>query len=1033
MEHDPHERIALAIAHAAHLLPAQGPIGVFVHHNTLHAFEHLPFEEAVEEAASLLFVQPWLSEARYHDELGRGRIAVRDVDAVLAAEFPPEEAAHPIAGGRLTRGVLRRLLLVHGVPPARGATLRWTLAETPCLARVRDGVTPAARARLIAATRSWLAPSMIRGEVHEALRQGAPGSHEVEPWPLPADVPGIAALLDRDPERLAVATLWLACRAATAASPDTPDERLRRVRHRGMLFDAIGVDTDDLVHPIVVRLCAAFLDQGLAYWPLPDRAQGLYHTFLRLYGQPLGSPEPWLSGLAAELRAEAAAGLTPLASIARSLADLGIAPEEEGDYIRRALLTLRGWAGMVHQMVERPDRAPVSAPPASLADLLAVRLILDRRAVRHVARTSAGYDGPLAGLRAALAGRTPTGPPAGALERAWLLFQVAQVAGLAAPDLEAAGPSGVAEILSEIAAFPPLVRRRLLHRAYERRHRVEVLDAVATHARVAPSAPSGPAHRPALQLVLCIDERCESLRRHLEEQGPQIETFGTPGFFSVPMYYRGAEDAHAVPLCPVNIRPQHRVEEVVAGEPPAVHDRRERVRHRLGRLSVEMDVATRTLARGGLLTAGLGFVAAVPLVARVLFPRLTARLQRASADARRGTAATRLALERTSDEPHPVHGLRGFSVAEMTAIVARQLEDIGMIGPRACPIAPLVAIVGHGSSSLNNPHESAHDCGACGGGRGGPNARAFAQMANDPRVRAALAEDGVVLPADTVFVGAYHNTCDDSVTLYDTDLAPASHQEHFVALRLALDEARTLDAHERCRRFEAVSLAATPAEALAHVEARSEDLAQPRPEYGHATNAVCVVGRRERTRGLFLDRRAFLVSYDPTGDADGAILERILPPVAAVGAGINLEYWFSYVDPTGYGCGTKLPHNITGFVGVMDGHASDLRTGLPWQMVEIHEPVRLLVVVETTAAALLAVAAKNETVGRLVTNGWVQLATLSPRSGAIEVFEGDRFVPYEPESAALPAVRASVDWYAGRRDPLPAARIESGLQRVGEG
>ena len=55
--------------------------------------------------------------------------------------------------------------------------------------------------------------------------------------------------------------------------------------------------------------------------------------------------------------------------------------------------------------------------------------------------------------------------------------------------------------------------------------------------------------------------------------------------------------------------------------------------------------------------------------------------------------------------------------------------------------------------------------------------------------------------------------------------------------------------------------------ALRHVEERSEHLAEPRPEYGHCTNAVCVVGRRSLTRGLFLDRRAFLVSYDANRDA----------------------------------------------------------------------------------------------------------------------------------------------------------------------
>src|SRR5438270_208884 len=66
-------------------------------------------------------------------------------------------------------------------------------------------------------------------------------------------------------------------------------------------------------------------------------------------------------------------------------------------------------------------------------------------------------------------------------------------------------------------------------------------------------------------------------------------------------------------------------------------------------------------------------------------------------------------------------------------------------------------------------------------------------------------------------------------------------------------------------------------------------------------------------------------------------------------AGINLEYFFSYIDPAGYGCGSKLPHNVTSLLGVMDGAQSDLRTGLPWQMVEIHEPSRLSIVVEGSA------------------------------------------------------------------------------------
>src|SRR5262249_50376835 len=183
-------------------------------------------------------------------------------------------------------------------------------------------------------------------------------------------------------------------------------------------------------------------------------------------------------------------------------------------------------------------------------------------------------------------------------------------------------------------------------------------------------------------------------------------------------------------------------------------------------------------------------------------------------------------------------------------------------------------------------------------------------------------------------------------------------------------EALHRNAHERARRFHSASLALSLDEARAHLENRAEDLAQVRPEWGHATNAICVVGRRERTRGLFLDRRAVLVSYDPTqDDAEGSILARILAAAVPVCAGISLEYYFCRVDPARCGCGTKLPHNITALVGVMDGAASDLRTGLPWQMVEIHEPVRLLIVVETTAAALLRLMGRNEMIGRLVRNG----------------------------------------------------------------
>ncbi len=147
-----------------------------------------------------------------------------------------------------------------------------------------------------------------------------------------------------------------------------------------------------------------------------------------------------------------------------------------------------------------------------------------------------------------------------------------------------------------------------------------------------------------------------------------------------------------------------------------------------------------------------------------------------------------------------------------------------------------------------------------------------------------------------------------------------------------------------------------------------------------------------------------------------------------VGAGINLEYFFSRIDQVQYGAGTKLPHNITGLVGVMDGWTSDLRTGLPKQMIEIHEPMRLLLIVETTPDRLLLAASAHPGVKRLVEHAWLRVATLDPGSDRVHVLEGGRFVLYRPSGAELPVAPSSTAHYRGQRDHLPVARI-SGSER----
>ncbi|HRF00623.1 MAG TPA: DUF2309 domain-containing protein [Pirellulaceae bacterium] len=1044
-----------SIDRAVRLLPVQGPIRVFVAQNTFQALEHLPFDQAVVEGARLYGGQPYLPETRYRELMASGRIRAIDLRAVVDAD-PAVSDRTPIAG-LATRRELRLAMLEHPIRSAPTAELRWLVAETDALRVMRSDVAAPIREQFVERTRRWIMRDVRDGKSGERAEGRAAG--------LAANVDNLIAQfgaksIDRWSgatwEAFALQLTWrLAHQGGRSWEPPAHRPLPGAIRLRQLLLDATGVDIDPWVDDLLIRFCSAFLDQGFARWQLPGRERGFFGA-LAEHLRALPSPEPWFASVRAELDRYEAAGSDPIASILDSLADLGIGPAEFDDYVTATLMVLRGWAGMIRQIETRGDRAVAPIPAGSLDEYLAARLILERSALRYAARRQLKFAGTLAELRRSIRRPVDRHDGSGLEQRTFRLFQVAQLLGWDPSRLYPLSREQWHDLVGEIETFSGLERRATFHRAYERQYRDATLDALAVRARqrgtespksAAPNAdaangngplgngsnghaaiatPSGRRSSAAnadtvFQLIACIDDREESFRRHLEEVCPQAETFGAAGFFSVAMYYRGAADAHYVPLCPIVIQPSHYVREDVMVRFEESHRRRAATRAALGNASHQMHVGSRTIAGGALLTGLFGPLASVPLVARVLFPRLTGQIRRLAASVVQPPPLTQLELERTTAEPGNVDGSIGFTVDEMIGIGQRLLTEIGLVER----FAPLVFVMGHGSSSYNNPHKSAYDCGACGGGGGGPNARALAEMLNDIRVRDGLAERGIRIPRETWFVGGIHNTCDDSVECFDLERLPKSHQRRFGEAFAAIDRACDRNAHERCRRFVSAPLDLTFEGARRHVQGRSEDLAQTRPEFGHASTAICVVGRRERTRGLFMDRRAFLTSYDPTrDDSSGTILTRVLQAVVPVCSGISLQYFFSNVDSNGLGSGTKLPHNVTGLLGVMDGPSSDLRTGLPWQGVEIHEPIRLLFVIESTVPVFERILDAFPTIARVFRNEWVQVALLDPDSSRIDVFERGTFRPYRPSIDELPTVHESPDWYRGWRDHLGFALID---------
>ena len=520
--------------------------------------------------------------------------------------------------------------------------------------------------------------------------------------------------------------------------------------------------------------------------------------------------------------------------------------------------------------------------------------------------------------------------------------------------------------------------------AYELGFRDDLTAKVRANARellvedVGGTPAAGPAARADAQLVFCIDVRSERIRRGVEATGA-YRTYGFAGFFGAMMQYESPTGAHFEQV-PALVRPDF----AVTDAEPITTGLREALRQAVLAASTA-PVTPLLVAEAGGMLAGLAATSQTLTPAR--WHRLAIRWG-ALVD---GWGPRNLTTTRgeAASIPSAVGLPIGMTTAEQVELAAGALQAIGLVED----FAPLLIVCGHAATVENNAFSAAYDCGACGGNGGQLNARVLAAALNDHAVRVGLAEEGIVIPADTVAVAAVHDTTTDEVRL--DPAAPASHAARLARLAASLRTAGHATRTERAATLPGAPTTPAPAELAAHVAQRATDWSQPAPEWGLAGNAAFVVGPRELTAGLDLEGRVFLHSYDPRLDTDGAILDTILTAPAVVTQWISSQYYASTVDHRVFGAGDKATHNVVGDVGVLTGAHGDLRMGLPWQALfetdprraehpttpSRHEPLRELVLVWARPGAITAVIAAHPDLQALVTGGWMALAAIDPEDG----------------------------------------------------
>ncbi len=624
-----------------------------------------------------------------------------------------------------------------------------------------------------------------------------------------------------------------------------------------------------------------------------------------------------------------------------------------------------GWSGMVAAISQQPETLQAKRP-VSLHDLIVFELLLEIDALESQTK---GKWHPLASLC--------TAPPQG-------LFD----------------PSDVSELDEAY---------RLWQDALEWSYYDQVLCALQVTSR-RPEANYQNAQfqkTPKFQALFCIDDRECSIRRHVEQCHPGAETFGTPGFFGVPFYFQPKGSQAYTKLAPGPVRPRHLIKE-----------RNPSLKPHKPQKDIHFNKHSHNFHSGWIWSQTVGFWSAVRLVDNIIRPSM-APMASSSLDHMDEFASL------TIENEHPdemENGLRiGFTIPEMANCVANVLLSIGL----TYNFASLVYVMGHGASSINNPHYAAYDCGACCGRAGSVNARVFSYMANKPEVRHQLAQKGIYIPDDTQFIGGLHDTTRDDMVFFDAESLSVENRESHRLYVDTFKKALDLNAKERSRKFESINTKRSPEKIHRAVRKRSVSLFEPRPELNHATNALTVVGGRYLTKDLFLDRRSFLNSYDYRIDPDGSLLLAILRAATPVCGGINLEYYFSRVDNDKLGASSKLPHNVMGLIGVANGADGDLRPGLPSQMIEVHDPIRMFFVVEQAPEIIQNAIKTDKNLYEWYRNEWVHLVALEPHTHRFYVFSGEEFVPYEPIEQPIGTATDLSRLFEEHADALPVMLLQN--------
>jgi len=938
-------------------VPHYWPIGAFIHHNPLKGFEHLNFKEGLEKAQSIFGGKVYMDPDYYIELYNEGKI---DNDL-------------------LEKNLLR---------PLKEAKLEEHIDT--------------AKAFIVNVTPLW---NGLRN--YEALKV-----NEIDE--------ALHTYLEEN-----------------SIYNDTDAWITSLTKHMTLyeIHDALfGTSKKELIEKDVIEFIARFLDQQQTTLSMEDRDLGMFHTF-QLYEDIdyVIETETYVKEVLETLKVQ-----------------------DVEAYFLTHILKLHGWAGYIKYRSEDPDYFPQQEHPSTLMDYMAVRLhfelkYMQKKKINNFDKLAEYIheNTPYAILKLLQSKGKLTGTYSDAMESGKDYQKILdeyvkeeinlnalriQLAKKELPSLEMS--------LIEFSNFANLIKKEegfIWLKSLEDTYIKQQVDEFT-------SAPTYD-EKPLSSTIFCLDVRSEVIRRKIEASG-SYDTYGAGGFLGIPISFVEFDKAHSLALAPAIVKPQNIVFEIPV-ESHEEYNTKKGINKTTKKVLSDLKNNPYTPY---IMVEAIGWIFGIKLFGKTFFPDKTNKLFYNMKPKKPKTTFTLDKL--TNDEiEHYVQKLHiniinevlttqfdtnlndkeveilwehlvanttlsikisqtildklaqayhitaedyeqqkeklkmvGFTVDEQVMYLENLLKMIGLIEE----FPKFVIISGHGSVSDNNPFESALDCGACGGSISLPNARALSIIGNKHEVREKLREKGIDIPEETKFLPALHTTTTDEITFYDTEILTANELKEFRKMQKDFKKASLESREER-------ALVLPNANHQKDLFLKTMDWSEPRPEWGLAGNMGVFAGPRKSCQHMELNNRLFLHSYDADIDNENAdILTRIFNGPLVVGEWINLEHYFSTVDNSIYGAGSKVYHNVVSKIGVYNGNYSDLKIGLPTQSVleegkAYHEPVRLLTYMEAPLETV-GKAVENSIAKEFILNEWIRPVIIDKAAKKVYTYEFSEFV-----------------------------------------